>query len=120
MIKDRTFHDLFDEWDEYSAYIFGFWYADGYITINNKGYKSYKRFCISSTDEDVVRKISEHLSKNYSSRTQDVGGICKGRNSKPIHRLQVNSDKMFDFCYSVTGRDKTIIRVVFLIFKKTF
>lgn len=96
-------HDFFDKWSEQSAYVFGFWYADGSIRIT-KGENNcaYKIFNITNTDKQIMDHISKLINVIPSIRK------FKNKNWKDAHIITVNSDKFFDFCYSFVGTiDKT-------------
>jgi hypothetical protein len=106
-MKDSNFsHDFFDKWTEQSAYILGFWYADGCIAINkyNKNNKCYahKRFNIINTDQQIMNDISFNIGVTTSTIK------ARKENWKRTYHIQVNSNKFFDFCYSFVGSvDKT-------------
>jgi len=105
-MKDSNFsHDFFDKWTEQSAYILGFWYADGCIMINK--YKkrdccyAYKKFSICNTDKQILYDISKIIGVTPYTEPKEDG-------RKLIYRISVNSNKFFDFCYALVGTvDKT-------------
>jgi hypothetical protein len=93
-------HDLFDTWTEQSAYIFGFWLADGCIRLksNHKNKNIiYKLFNIGNTDKQIMDDICSILQCSYC--------IIKPQKQhwKISYALEHPSDKLFDFCYNITN-----------------
>jgi hypothetical protein len=102
-MKEPNFsHDFFDKWTEQMAYILGFWYADGCIMISKNKNNAYKRFYIGNTDKQIMNNISEIIGIKPST-------IKPRKHSyKCSYAINVNSNKFFDFCYSLVGTtDKT-------------
>lgn len=84
-------HYLFSTLTEQSAYILGFWLADGHISaLRRKNGTTYKRFHLYSKDEQILNDIAAIL----GARVQPVkrGGF----------HIQEQSDQLFDFCYEIT------------------
>lgn len=95
-------HDFFDKWTEQSAYIFGFWYADGSLSIYKNKHKSYKVFRLFNTDEQIMNDVSKIIGIKPSKVNP------KDEKRKVKYCICVYSDKFFDFCYSMVGStDKT-------------
>jgi hypothetical protein len=95
-------HNFFDKWTEQSAYIFGFWYADGSIYLDKKENRSYKVFNICNTDKQIIYDISKVINILPSISMKD------SKLYKPTYYIDVYSNKFFDFCYSLVGTtDKT-------------
>jgi hypothetical protein len=88
---------LFDTWTEQSAYIFGFWFADGSIYLEKRGKQYYKRFAICNTDEQIIKRIANILKGSLSLY------VKKGGNCKPCYYFRKYSEQLFDFCYNITG-----------------
>lgn len=91
-------HTLFDQWSEQSAYIFGFWLADGNISLNKSphGNTFTKRFSIYNTDLQVLSDIGKVIGlKPLSKKRRGTHQI--------LYYIQANSWKLFDFCYSFTN-----------------
>lgn len=99
-------HDFFDTWTEHSAYVLGFWYADGSIGVNSYAHNghnyAYKQFSVCNTDKQIIDDLTPII-----GITPKVVKPRK-KNEKTSYQMQVNSDKLFDFCYSLVGTiDKT-------------
>jgi hypothetical protein len=89
-------HDFFNTWTEFSAYVFGFWWADGciYFLRSCNHNRRYKRFKISNTDKGIMEEIQNLLNSN----------LIKTRSkNKPIYDIVIHSDRLFDFCYRHVG-----------------
>lgn len=93
----RTNHNLFNKWNEFSSYIFGFWLSDGCIYLKPKNKKYYKQFLLFNTDKQIMEELSIILKKSIQ--------IKKPRKEKykVQYWITIHSDKLFDFCYSITG-----------------
>jgi len=88
-------HNLFDEWTEESAYIFGFWLADGSIYTFKKGHRYYKRFRVHNTEKQIIDDLNKILNGPVSVRRLSPPRL-------PIYRIEIYSDCLFDFCYAIT------------------
>jgi hypothetical protein len=55
---------FFDTWNEISAYVLGYWWADGSINISlrKSGARRYSKFEISSVDVDHLKLIANKMS----------------------------------------------------------
>lgn len=100
-MKSNNFtHEFFSVWSEESAYILGFWYADGFIGLRKNRHSSYKQFGIGNTDKQIMDDMSAI-----------IGLVPCVRNSvihKTFYEFRVNSDTFYDFCHSlIGGNDKT-------------
>lgn len=94
----RNKHDIFDVWDETSAYLFGFWLADGSLLhrkIKNNYYKIWK---LTNTDTQIIKKISAILKHKYTTATDK-----KRPTTQPVHQIRIYSDKLFDFCHTMVS-----------------
>lgn len=96
----KVYHNLFDQWTEQSAYILGFWYADGNLTFHKKGKSVFKRWCLTNTDKQIMTNLSEILGKSLTVEI-NKSERSKGHNWKPCYRIRIYSDKLFDFCYDI-------------------
>lgn len=99
MKKNRTYHSIFNEWNERSSYLLGFWLADGHIIYvrKGKGITTYKkRFCITNTDKQIMLKLQEILGCQLSVTNPT-------NNHKACYHIRLNSNELFDFCYSLVG-----------------
>jgi len=92
-------HTLFDKWNETSAYILGFWLADGNIALDRKRPTDkhyFKKFSICNTDRQTIYMIGKILGLTPRKR----------KRQKPHYKLQyviqIISDQLFDFCYAIT------------------
>lgn len=99
-------HNFFDKWTEQMAYVLGFWYADGCITVNkytkNNHNCANKRFVINNTDKQIMYDISKIIKIVPSIRPP------RNERQKTQYVINVNSNKFFDFCYLLIGTtDKT-------------
>jgi hypothetical protein len=89
-------HNLFDDWNEQSAYVLGFWVADGGISLIKHRRKLYKCFRIFNTDTQITKSLSKILGQHYTTSRRHA-------NHKPEHQICIYSDKLFDFCYNITN-----------------
>jgi hypothetical protein len=94
---NRTFHDLFSSWTEESAYILGFWFADGCIVFSRRKYNIYKRWHLINTDEQIMNDIGNIVKHDPILR------LPKNKRHKILYKIQVNSQKLFDFCFNLVG-----------------
>jgi len=70
------------------AYILGFFAADGYITVNNRGGQFW---CIQITDGGLLKEIKKTI------RSEHKIGIRKGKgNERDLYRIQIGSLEMCD------------------------
>lgn len=94
--KNRTFHDLLEQNNEISAYLLGFWMADGSISLSwSKGrVKKQKRFNLGNTDHQLMMKFGELFGKEPRLELRPKG--------KNYYTLTMKSDQLFDFCYAIT------------------
>jgi len=98
-MKSNINHTLFDNWNEISAYIFGFWLADGHIRVyrfkNSNKYQ--KRFHITNTDKQLIYEIGKIMGK--------LPTLCKKyeQHYKQVYGIEIISNKLFDFCYDMVG-----------------
>lgn len=103
-MRNSNFNEsFFDKWTEESAYILGFWYADGSINLHyNKSGNYDKVFRICNTDKQIMDNISAILNVSYSV------GKPKNAKHKIYYIIFIVSNKIFDFCYSfIKSTDKT-------------
>lgn len=101
---NRKIQTIFDNWNEKSAYLFGFWWADGNIELHRSHNNLLKCFCVYNTNLQIMNDLSLILGNKIYTRYK--------KKYKPYHRIVIYSDKMFDFCYrythSITKSDKEI------------
>lgn len=99
MNTDRTYHSLFDTWSEHAAYILGFWYADGYITVKRQGSCYRKIWGLVNTNRSGLMAIKQHcgIDKPLTIRKK------KQLHHRECYLLRVYSEQLFDFCYQYTG-----------------
>jgi hypothetical protein len=90
-------HNIFDEWTEQSAYLLGFWYADGHIEAYAKRGKKYKRFCLSNTDKQIMDDLAKILDRPHYKN------VPQNTKHKICFKISFHSDKLFDYCYQITG-----------------
>jgi hypothetical protein len=91
---NKIIRTIFDTWTEESAYLLGFWMADGSIRLRNFK-RTEKIFCIYNTDFEIMSRFCALLGTNMSSSR-------KKKSTKPLYEIYAHSDKMFDFCYAIT------------------
>jgi hypothetical protein len=89
---------IFDTWTEESAYILGFWFADGSICNESNGKHRYKRWVIDNTDEQIALGIAEIMDCPINIQAKN--------RRKPCFRVRVRSDRLFDHCFSLVGSTK--------------
>jgi intein-encoded DNA endonuclease-like protein len=78
--------DFFKKWSHNTAYVLGFFAADGYITHNKRGADF---FSIQITDLDLLDKIRKVLESNHKI------GLREGKGKeKNLYRLQIGSKEM--------------------------
>ena len=107
MKKNRTCHNLFDRWNEQSAYIIGFWIADGYITFARRPNRTYKQFGFSNTDEQIITYLCKVFNCNRHK-------LNTKKPNKKAYLVRVYSDKLFDFCYKLVGTTRKSIAEITL------
>jgi len=90
-------HNIFDKWTEQSAYLLGFWYADGHIEAYAKRGKRYKRFGIDNTNKQIMVDIGQLLDRSPLFRAK------KNPKWKDQYRIVFHSEKLFDYCYKIIG-----------------
>ncbi len=94
----RTFHSILDRRNEASAYILGFWVADGNICLSTSKSRSRKQkvFAITNTDYQIMNDMAELFKKNLIKRP---GRTLR---EKEFFVLRVKSDRLFDICYELS------------------
>lgn len=98
MRTNRTCCNLFESWTEYSAYILGFWWADGciYLMRDNRRKQGYsKTFALCNTDAQIMHDLS-HILDRAITRTHKPPNL-------PEFRVKIFSEALFDYCYALTG-----------------
>ncbi len=96
-VQNRT-DELFQSWDQESAYIFGFWVADGSIYFKHQpGRKTRKIFKINNTDEQIMKDIALKLGVTYSTSRRP-----KYPTWKDLHEIRISSESIFDRCFEYT------------------
>jgi len=93
---NKEIRTIFDQWTEISAYIFGFWLADGNIVLNKSHNKLYKCFCLFNTDLQIMEVFADILKTKIDTYTK------LSSNHKICYKIRIYSDNMFDFCYNFT------------------
>lgn len=90
--------NIFDNWNEISAYIFGFWLADGSINIyfDKRRSLTYKTVSFYNTEKELINKIGDVIGRKPTISNHSPG-------KKICWRVRVYSDKLFDFCYAITN-----------------
>lgn len=91
-------HDLFISWNESSAYILGFWMADGCIMVRSNGNgRYYKVFRLDNTDLQIMKSISEIMRHNLMTIKP------RKKHWKKSYAIYIYSSILFDFCYNITN-----------------
>lgn len=98
--KNRTFHNILNQNNEISAYLLGFWMADGSISLSSSKnrIRKQKRFVITNTDRQLMTKFGVLFGKSPRACPNFSGGV----KVKNIYKLSMKSDQLFDFCYLIT------------------
>ena len=101
-MKNRTYiinHSLFDNLNEQSAYILGFWLADGNIALskNPHGQSYSKRFALYNTDYQIMSELG--LLIGHAPAKIKI----QEKHHKQCYCIQVNSNQLFEYCYAITG-----------------
>lgn len=80
--------DFFKKWTHEMSYVLGFFAADGYMTLNNRGANFWS---IQITDREILYKIRKSLHSNHkiSVKVSKLG-------HKNLYRLQIGSKEMCD------------------------
>lgn len=80
-VKDSVNSHFFHSWSEASAYVLGFWWADGSIAIplRESGSRRYSKFEICSADEYHLQDVANLLS--YSGKIQRIVRTRSGKES---------------------------------------
>ncbi len=78
--------DFFKQWTQDTAYILGFFAADGYITVNKRGGQFW---CFSITDGDLLEKIKKVIDSDHKITLRKGFG-----NEKSQYRIQIGSIEM--------------------------
>lgn len=79
--------DFFKIWSPDMAYILGFFAADGYITVNNRGGRFW---CIEVIDYDLLKQIRMRVGSNHKIGVR----VAKNINVSNKYRLQIGSLEM--------------------------
>jgi intein-encoded DNA endonuclease-like protein len=78
--------DFFKIWSPEMAYILGFFAADGYLTLNNRGANFWN---IQITDRELLEEIKRVIKSEHKI------SLKKGKdNEKDLHRIQIGSKEM--------------------------
>lgn len=86
---------------EISAYILGFWLADGGISVQRrKRGPVYKRFGLFNTDLVLMEKLSYYVNSKITKPAKRPH--CK----KQLYVINKHSNELFDFCYNIIGNTK--------------
>jgi len=108
--SNRINHDLFDTWNENSAYILGFWYADGWICFKKNKSRIDKTWGLASVDREFLCYFSKFLGKEVClSHAATVR--CKA-----CWQILIYSAKLFDFCFKyaqTTRKSETRLKLPF-------
>lgn len=86
-IYKKVNKDFFKKWSSKMSYILGFFAADGYITINNRGGNFW---CIEIVDGSLLRRIKKEIGSNHKISFR----ISKNTFAKKQYRLQIGSIEM--------------------------
>lgn len=71
--------EFFDTWNEQSAYVFGFFLADGCLTkSNSKNGKDFYKLSFTQKDSEILEKIKLAMGSDHkiTKRVRRDGGIC--------------------------------------------
>jgi hypothetical protein len=98
VVMIRTYHDILSRDNEMSAYLLGFWMADGNIFLSSSKERKRKQkgFSIINTDHQTMLMIGRWFGKEPKSHA----GARKGY--KTFYTIKVKSDRLFDTCYGLT------------------
>lgn len=92
-----TINTVFNSWNEHSAYLLGFWFADGYITIQPRGKTNRKIWGLANTNHagliNCIKQFSAKIPNPIKKREV---------HHKQCYHFRVRSEHMFDFCYNLT------------------
>jgi len=80
---------FFEKWTTQMAYVLGFFAADGYITVNQRGGQFW---CIQITDKKLLESIKKAIKSEHKISLR----VSKKKNEKNLCRLQIGSIKMCD------------------------
>lgn len=94
-----NYQNVFDEQNEFSSYLLGFWLADGNISFKPRiGTKPVKGFSLYNTDRQIMDDIGKRLNRSVSR--------MKRSNAKetwlPPYQINIWSEKIYDFCHTIT------------------
>lgn len=85
-IRRAVNQDFFKKWTPEMAYVLGFFAADGYMTINNRGGRFWN---IQITDKELLERIKEAVHSEHK-----IGVRTRAGNENTIYRLQIGSKEM--------------------------
>ncbi len=78
--------DFFKKWSSTMAYVLGFFAADGYLTLNQRGAHYWS---IQITDKDILERIKKAVQAEHK-----IGVRTRKGNEKILYRLQIGSKEM--------------------------
>lgn len=83
---------FFDEWTEISAYVLGYWWADGNLYIKHRpsGARRYARFSIVSIDKDHLQSIGQLMGWGGTVRPK------MGQDGRIIYVIDISNNKIAD------------------------
>ena len=92
-------HAIFDAWNEHSAYLLGFWLADGSIQLYKfRGFQKYqKRFWLYNTELELMKRLGTILGKPPLKRNKP----SKPGVHKQCYAIMFSSSQVFDFLYAL-------------------
>jgi hypothetical protein len=85
---------LFDYWDQKSAYLYGFWLADGCIFTRYKNNKIYKYVSVGSLDEEAIIMFANEWGTLLNIR-HIAGGL--------YYQTELWSEHLYDRCLELAG-----------------
>jgi len=100
-MKKHNFNkNFFKTWSKDMAYVLGFWFADGYITMNHKTNTS-KTFGIVQSTKD------KYILENIKSKIEFTGDVKEEKTSVyPKSTLKIYSKEIYDDIVSLGGMER--------------
>lgn len=95
ILRDNRTRKFFQSWDENSAYVLGFWWADGGVHFSYKKQSVSKKWAIYNTDEQIMLAIASLMRTNLT--------VTRRPNGKHLWKIVLNSEELFDFCFELVG-----------------
>lgn len=97
-IRDDRTKNFFQEWTEQSAYVLGFWWADGNIHFSrNRNQSVSKKWAVYNTNRQILDDIAAAMGTEVTLQKKGTA------RTKPLWQIVLSSGELFDSCFRLTG-----------------